>query len=638
MALISDDDLRRVREATDLVDLVSARVVLKQKGRLFWGCCPFHDEKTPSFKIDPDTQLWHCFGCGKGGDVFGYVMEEQNLEFPEAVRELAERAHIELTETGAPGISRDRRERLKAAMREAEAFYHHELLCSREPGAAGARAYLSGRNFGSGPSKKWRLGWAPGRGALTAHLTGAGYARQELLDANLAVDRGGRLQDRFYERVMFPVHDLKGDTIAFGGRVTGDGEPKYLNSSETPIFHKSDGLFGIDRAKSAITTAAQAVVVEGYTDVIALHEAGVENAVATLGTALTAQHVKLLSRFARTIIYLFDGDEAGQRAAMRASEFIDWSSAIESKREPVDLRVCVLPDAKDPAEFVESEGEAGIRRVLDASEPLLAFSVNRLIDGYDLHKPEQKARALEKSLEILYPIRESVSARAYTNIIAERLDVTDDVVTEALARMRPPAHLRRAASNGRQASGADGVPDGSGSRGTGGDGTGGYGTGGDDARPLSDAAQRLARDEDNWQRSERELMALIVSNPSLIGEFGPKIAQIAFHDSDCESMSAALIALDPSATPDAALDAALAVCPSATDIVASAMPREDDMASLRNRARLILHTLRERDLNQQMRTLKSRMTSEPGLSTDELDALFEQTVALQKELAALRSG
>ncbi|MGN0959860.1 MAG: DNA primase, partial [Coriobacteriales bacterium] len=361
MGRIEDDDIRRVREATDLVQLVAETVVLKQKGRLFWGCCPFHNEKTPSFKIDPGTQLWHCFGCGKGGDVFGYVMEREKLEFPEAVRQLADRAHIEIKESQG-GMPRGQRQRIMDACEAAEEFFHIQLMRSKDSGAASARSYLGTRGFGSGPSRDWRLGFAPGHGRLCAHLQSKGFSRDELVQANLAfVNDGGRMVDRFYNRVMFPVHDLQGRTIAFGGRVIGSGEPKYLNSSETPVFHKSSNMFGIHKAKSAIVSSGTAIVVEGYTDVIALHEAGIRNAVATLGTALTAQHVKLLGRFASSIVYLFDGDAAGQKAAMRAAEFIDWSSALESGRNPIELKVTVLPEGMDPAEFVAARGAEALQ-------------------------------------------------------------------------------------------------------------------------------------------------------------------------------------------------------------------------------------------------------------------------------------
>ena len=264
MARISDDDIRRVREATDLVSLVNERVVLNQKGRLFWGCCPFHDEKTPSFKIDPDLQNWHCFGCGKSGDVFGYLMESEHLEFPEAVRALADRANIEITEVGGSGIPRSLKDRMMQACAEAENFYHMELMRSRDAGPTQARAYLHERGFGSECAREWKLGYAPGHGKLVAHLQSRGFTRDELVGANLAfVNKGGYLIDRFFERVMFPVHDLQGRSIAFGGRIMGQGEPKYLNTSETPIFHKSSNMFGIDVAKNAIVNSGEAIVVEG---------------------------------------------------------------------------------------------------------------------------------------------------------------------------------------------------------------------------------------------------------------------------------------------------------------------------------------------------------------------------------------
>ena len=231
MARISDDDIRRVREATDLVSLVNERVVLTQKGRLFWGCCPFHDEKTPSFKIDPDLQNWHCFGCGKSGDVFGYLMESEHLEFPEAVRALADRANIEITEVGGSGIPRSLKERMMQACAEAEEFYHMQLMRSRDAGPSQARAYLHDRGFGSECARGWHLGYAPGHGKLVAHLQSRGFTRDEIVGADLAyVNKGGRLVDRFFERVMFPVHDLQGRSIAFGGRIMGAGEPKYLNT------------------------------------------------------------------------------------------------------------------------------------------------------------------------------------------------------------------------------------------------------------------------------------------------------------------------------------------------------------------------------------------------------------------------
>jgi len=418
---IIDEDVARVRDATDIVQLVSERVVLKQKSRLFWGCCPFHGEKTPSFKIDPATGLWHCFGCGLGGDVFGFVMRTENAEFPDAVRILADRANIELHEEGG-GVPRGLKERLIAANEAAADFYHAQLTKGRDEGSAKARDYLAQRDFGSGVSKRFRLGWSPGRGTLVAELRRAGFSAEELVASGLALKSdSGQLRDRFYERIMFPIHDLQGRCIAFGGRIVGTGEPKYLNSAETPTFSKGRNLYALDRAKASIVTAQFAVVVEGYTDVIALHEAGITNAVATLGTALTREHVKLLGRFARRIVYLFDGDEAGLRAADRAAEFVDAAVTPEAGREPLSLKVVVLPGGQDPADFVAEKGAPALTALMEDAVELLRFAIDRRIARHDLSKPEERERAVREAAAVLAPVKESSLAQDYANYIADRL-------------------------------------------------------------------------------------------------------------------------------------------------------------------------------------------------------------------------
>jgi len=418
---IIDEDVARVRDATDIVQLVSERVVLKQKGRLFWGCCPFHGEKTPSFKIDPATGLWHCFGCGLGGDVFGFVMRTESAEFPDAVRILADRANIELHEEGG-GVPRGLKERLIAANEAAADFYHAQLTKGRDTGAVKARDYLAKRDFGSGVSKRFRLGWAPGRGVLVAELTRGGFSAEELVVSGLALrSDSGQLRDRFYERIMFPIHDLQGRCIAFGGRIVGTGEPKYLNSAETPTFSKGRNLYALDRAKASMVTEGFAVVVEGYTDVIALHEAGITNVVATLGTALTREHVKLLGRFARRIVYLFDGDAAGLRAADRAVEFVDSAVTPEAGREPLSLQVVVLPGGQDPADFVAEKGAPALTSLMDDAVPLLRFAIDRRIARHDLSKPEERERAVREAAAVLAPVKESSLAQDYANYIADRL-------------------------------------------------------------------------------------------------------------------------------------------------------------------------------------------------------------------------
>ncbi len=613
MARISDDDVRRVREATDLVSLVGERVVLRQKNRLFWGCCPFHDEKTPSFKIDPATQLWHCFGCGKGGDVFGYVMESEHLEFPEAVRLLADRAHIELHETGASGIPRGKKERLMQACAEAASYYHMQLMRSRSAGAASARAYLHDRGFGSGPSKKWNLGYAPGHGALVRHLRQKGFTANEIIEANLGyMSKSNRLVDRFYERVMFPVQDMQERTIAFGGRVIGTGEPKYLNTSGTPIFQKSSNMFGIEKAKTGIVASKCAVVVEGYTDVIAMHEAGITNVVATLGTALTSQHVRMLSRFATSIIYLFDGDAAGQKAADRASEFIDWNSAVESSRNPIDLKVVVLPDNLDPMEFITQRGADAMREQLAQAEPLLRYSILRRIGTWDLNSPSQKARALNDALQILYPLKNSISATDYINLIADALNVGYAAVAKALGEMKAPAAARREDRNQAQPEPKQ--------------------------QPVNRAVRAVVEADQQYIRMEHELMSLIVVDMRLLDAIDRDVARISWQDPASEKMADVLLSMDHGASPADALFAAQKVVPDASVLLAEAMNEQNGHEERLVQARLLLGSLRERDLERKIAAAKARLRDETLLSPEEADEIFKRTIGWQKELTGLRNG
>jgi len=433
---IPDEDVQRVRDATDVVQLISESVVLKQKGRLYWGLCPFHGEKTPSFKVDPGTQLWHCFGCGEGGDSFGFLMRSEHLEFPDAVRLLADRANVEIREEGS-SIPRSYRDRLTQAVDATAAFYHKVLLSAPDPGPTTAREYLKNRGFGSEVAKHFELGFAPGRGALVQHLTREGFTADEMVDANVALRAdNGRLKDRFYERVMFPIRDIAGRAVGFGGRVIGSGEPKYLNTQETPVFHKSRNMYAIDRAKNSIVTSRHAIVVEGYTDVIALHEAGIENVVATLGTALTRDHVKLLGRFASKIVYLFDADEAGLRAAERAAEFIDLSIA-PSGGTAIELAVAVVPDGKDPADYVSSAGAEAMKEIVESATPLMQFVLDRRMATHDLKAAEGRARALADAASVLATVRGTFLGEEYVAYVAQFLRTSDQTVLSAVEHAKP---------------------------------------------------------------------------------------------------------------------------------------------------------------------------------------------------------
>lgn len=281
--MISDEEKDQVRAASDLVAIVQETVELKPRGHEFWGCCPFHGEKTPSFHIIPATQVWHCFGCGEGGDVFTYIMKRENLSFPESIRYLADRAGIELHDTGAYRERGTKRARIYDLCAETAQFYHTMLMRGKD---SRPREYFASRGMGGDVCRRYCLGFAPGRNALVSHLSQAGFTPQEMIDANVAVSRGrGQLADRFYDRVMFPIFDEQGHNIAFGGRIMGDGQPKYLNTAETSVFHKKRNLYGFNWAKEFIVAQDTAIVVEGYTDCIACWEAGIKNVVATLGTA-----------------------------------------------------------------------------------------------------------------------------------------------------------------------------------------------------------------------------------------------------------------------------------------------------------------------------------------------------------------
>ena len=422
MSRIPDEDIEKVREATDIIDLIGQGVVLKQKGGVFWGCCPFHGEKTASFKVDPLTGLYYCFGCHKHGNVFDYVMETDSLSFREAVIYLADKAHLALHLDDSSNDSQGSTARLRELCAETALFYQSFLLGSPSQEAGEARAYLGSRSLNIEVAKRWGLGFAPGHGLLVAHLRSKGFTQDEMVKANVAFTGNRGLVDRFFGRIMFPIADASGRVIAFGGRIIGKGEPKYLNSSDTPLFHKSKNLFGLDKARAKILETKTAIVVEGYTDVIALHEAGFSNAVATLGTALTSQHVKLLSRFAQRIIYIFDGDEAGMRAASRAVEFIDKTITIETNSNPMVLDVVVLPDGQDPAEITaRKEGKELFEKCLSQAVPLIQFSIDRRLEQWDLSRSEERQRALNEATSILVPLRGTVMASDYAQYIVDKL-------------------------------------------------------------------------------------------------------------------------------------------------------------------------------------------------------------------------
>lgn len=597
--MISDEDIQRVREATDIVALFGERQQLRQRGRDFWCCCPFHNERTPSCKIDPSTQLWHCFGCGEGGDAFSYVMKSEDMNFGEAIRYLADRAHIDITEVGGTGVSQGRKQRLREVCRDAAAFFHEQLMRSPLAGAAQARSYLAGRGFGGEVPKTWELGYAPGGGTLVQHLSALGFTAEEMVEANVAAaDRSGKLRDRFFERVMFPIHDAAGACIAFGGRVMGDGNPKYLNSQETPIFHKSQVLYGLDKAKAHMASSGTAIVVEGYTDVIALHEAGIRNAVATLGTALTMSHIRVLSRHAgRRIVYLFDGDEAGQRAAERALQFIDYAMTPEAGKTKTDICAVTLPDGLDPAEFIGQRGEAGMTELLAAAKPLLVYGIERRIARYDIGTAEGRSAALADALQVLAPIKESVLAKDYAAQIAGMVHVREADALEKLAALKTPATDTR----GEQPEAPRRAPS-------------------------------LPEAEMNRLRFEREFLGLTAQNPLLALGFADTMTKTRWHDRVHAAIADALVSAlleNPGITAAELVAKATASDAHAASILTAAAAGSDAQATLAYLANEIAIGDGEDD----MAALKGRMAR--GEVAD-VDAAFNELVAMQQHLTRLR--
>ena len=609
---ISEEDINKVREATDIVALFGERVPLKQRGRDFWCCCPFHNEKTPSCKIDPSTQLWHCFGCGEGGDVFGFIMKSDDLSFPDAVRSLADRAHIDIQETGGTRMSQSRKARLRQVCAATDEFYHAQLMRGKSKEAAAARAYLGGRNLGGTVPKKWHLGFAPGRQALVRHLSSLGFKPDEMIEANVAVQRdGGRVNDRFYNRVMFPINDPQGECIAFGGRVIGDGEPKYLNSQETPLFHKSSVLYGLDKAKKAMTNTGVAIIVEGYTDVIALHENGIENAVATLGTALTIQHIRLISKHAsRRIVYLFDGDAAGQRAADRALGFINEDMTPEAGKSRVELCAVTLPDDLDPADFVAKRGGEELRKLVDAAKPLVLYGIERRLAAHDLTSAEGRTRALSDALAVLAPIKTSLLAKDYAAQLASRLQMREADVLDALAKTQPPRVYRDGDSPA--------------------------------AEPASQAAAVLGdlpESEKSRRRFERRLISLLAQNPPVALEHADALAQTQWHgqvNAQLAETMLAILADKPDSSAASLISAMAEKHPRAAGALTSATLSSGEEVS--QAVAYLVEELEIGDMESSLVTMNTQMKQDGGMSPEERDIMFQAVVDLQKTLSAKRAA
>ncbi len=646
--MITDEDKERVRQATDIVALVGETVVLKQRGQEFWGCCPFHHEKSPSFKVNPQTGLWHCFGCGQGGDVFSYVQKRENLEFPDAIRYLADRAGIELTEERNVQHG-PKRSRLLACLAEAERFYHMMLMRGKAEGPAAARSYFAGRGFGSAVCRAWDLGYAPGYGTLVDDLRKAGFTKAEMLACDLARERSGRLSDRFFDRVMFPIHDEQGRTIAFGGRILApkkhDGIAKYINTGDTPVFNKRKHLFALDKAKDTMVATGTAIVCEGYTDVIALHEGGFTNAVAALGTAFSLDHVKTLERLrVKRIVCMFDGDAAGQRAAERAIQYVDKTTS--------DLLCVVLPDNQDPMEFLASHPKEEMQKQLDQAEPLIDFVFRKRLEGYDLSIPGVRVKALDDLAGLLAPLKSSPLLDSYATQLADALGMDKDE-TKRLIRQKPlpkdqeaePRRSRPQAGSGlakkpqqttvptydgpsyddfdyqEEEPYPDVPPE-------------AYEDAGEPSGPAVPSAA-LSADERRQIDAERELLALMADYPKEARPYAQRIATFAWADSRHEAMAWAMLATPEEATPAEVVAAATSVYPGAAQILGGGSIASTEGMSAAQKMSFLVDTAELYSTKRKVREIRTKLRNVPDPLADSTKELFIQATELQKRVHEL---
>ena len=439
---IRDEDKEAVRDRADIVKVIGGYLTLKKVGAdSFVGVCPFHPDKGPSLSVSPAKGLYYCFGCGAGGDAFKFLQTIENLTFTESVERLAEQTGVRLRyEAESPGQQRaaSKRDALQKANAEAASIYHRTL--TESPDAQAVRAYLNDRGIDRATAELFQIGFAPPGGNFLLRDLSKRVSPELLMEAGLAArDATGTVRDRFRERITFPIHDLSGRAIGFGARLVRDqdGQPKYLNTRETPIYDKGSVLYNLHRAKAAMTQTGDAYVVEGYTDVIALHQAGVESAVATCGTALGDAHLRLLTRFAQRAILAFDSDEAGARAAERAFQF--------HQDHPLELRVLILPGGGDPADFVKANGAEAFRQAAKGAVPLVRYMLDRLIARHDLSTTEARARAVDDALPLIAGLKDAVVREDYTHYLADAVGVSDTAVFLKLQR--------------RGASPEDGAPD-----------------------------------------------------------------------------------------------------------------------------------------------------------------------------------
>ena len=436
--MFSDDIISRVRDSVDIVDLVSGYVSLKKTGKNHTGLCPFHSEKTPSFSVNPDKQIFHCFGCGAGGDAFKFLELQEGLNFPEAVRKLADRAGIAVpVDRGGQGPDKkaaDEKAGLLKVVADAAAYFQREL---EGPSGSAARSYLARRGASDQVIKEFGLGFSRNEwDGLLKHLRQKGYQAGQMERAGLIVKRseGEGHYDRFRNRIIFPIRDISGNVIAFGGRVMDDSLPKYLNSSETPLYSKSNTLYGLDMAKEHGRKQKYFIIVEGYLDAIACHQYGIRNTVAPLGTALTEGHLRLLKRFADKLVLIFDPDPAGVRASIRGFDLFLASG--------MKVNVVSLPDQDDPDTFLQKHGQDAFAGCLRQSVKFMDFVLAQVIKDASALSIDEKVEKAGEMLAFIAKLPSGIERDYYLKKTAEALDLDEVVLRQEMPKPGKSASAR----------------------------------------------------------------------------------------------------------------------------------------------------------------------------------------------------
>ncbi len=619
---IRDEDIVLVREKARIDEVVRDYVTLKSAGGgSLKGLCPFHDERSPSFNVSPAKGAWYCFGCGEGGDVIGFLRKVDHLSFTEAVEKLAGRYGVTLRYTEGPagggGRPQGDRSKLIEAHKAAAAFYAEAL---GSPEAEIGRRFLDERGFDRDAAQMFGVGFAPGGwDALVGHLRGKGFTDEQMILGGLAVKGQRGAYDRFRGRLVWPIRDLSGDVVGFGARRLreDDDGPKYLNTPETPIYKKSQVLYGIDLARKDIAKNKQAVIVEGYTDVMAAHLSGVTTAVATCGTAFGSDHISVLRRllmddgvFSGKVIFTFDGDAAGQKAAQRAFS--------DDQRFTAQTFVAVEPSGMDPCELRMAKGPEAVRDLVEARVPLFEFAIKAELKGYDLDRAEGRVAGLKAAAPVVARIRDEALRPEYVRLLSGWLGMPDDEVRRAVAaagRAAPPASRRPAEPVVPAPTGAAAGPP---------------------RLPRPDPRDKVAA-------VEREALKVALQAPQTAGSWVDALETEAFRSPAYAAVHQAIVAAGGAASglaDRAWLDAVLAACPDDAvrsvvhELAVEPVPMDEIDARY---AQSVIARLLEIDASRRIADLKARLQRiEPASDPDGYQALFADVLALEQYRRGLR--